>query len=79
MTIVQVAQCELTMIPPVYNVEASLPALLDDLRLFPVACVQIMLTNDGSTDNSLALCRAFEAKRDNVKVIDQANAGVSVA
>ena len=71
--------CELSIIVPVYNAEASLPTLFDDLKLLPATRVQIVLTNDGSRDNSLTLCRAFEADRDNVVVIDQPNAGASVA
>ena len=70
---------DLSLIVPVYNAAANLPALLDDLKLLPAARVQIVLINDGSEDNSLTLCRAFKGGRDNVEVIDQANAGVSVA
>jgi glycosyltransferase involved in cell wall biosynthesis len=79
MTIGRSTHCDLSLIVPVYNAEASLPTLLDDLKLFPATRVQIVLTNDGSRDNSLTLCRAFEAERDNVVVINQPNAGVSVA
>jgi glycosyltransferase involved in cell wall biosynthesis len=73
------AGCDLSIVVPVYNAEASLPALLDDLQLCPATRVQIVLSNDGSKDNSLALCLAFEARRDNVIVIDQPNGGSSVA
>ena len=51
MTIGQSTHCDLSLIVPVYNAEASLPTLLDDLKLFPATRVQIVLTNDGSRDN----------------------------
>ena len=79
MTIANSNSVNLSLIVPVYNGAANLPALLDDLKLLPAARVQIVLINDGSTDNSLTLCHDFKGGRDNVEVIDQANAGVSVA
>jgi glycosyltransferase involved in cell wall biosynthesis len=64
----------------VYNKERFLPAVLRSV------CGQtgnfereIVIVNDGSTDGSLALIRAFATEQRNVRVIDQPNQGCSGA
>jgi len=41
--------------------------------------LEILIINDGSTDNSLALAQELEAQHPEVRVLDQANAGVTKA
>lgn len=41
--------------------------------------IQLILVNDGSTDNSLEICKSYSQKYDNILVIDQENKGVSAA
>ncbi|WP_153938206.1 glycosyltransferase [Riemerella anatipestifer] len=40
---------------------------------------QLILINDGSTDNSIIICENYEKEYDNVKVVSQCNKGVSQA
>ena len=69
----------LSVIIPVYNREKTLPATMETLLALKSRQVEIFLVNDGSTDGSLALCRAFAQRDDRVKVIDKKNGGVSSA
>lgn len=63
----------LSVVVPVLNEEESLPRLLDTLTRvlsgLPYA-YEIILVNDGSTDNSLPVMRAFGATHREVKVVD---------
>lgn len=68
-----------SLIVPVYNVEAYLPACLASIRAQTWPGLEVWLINDGSTDASLALCRAAERDDPRFHVIDQPNAGVSAA
>jgi glycosyltransferase involved in cell wall biosynthesis len=63
----------LSVVVPVFNETESLPKLLETLTAvlgslpYPY---EIILVNDGSIDNSLAVMRAFGATRPEVKVVD---------
>lgn len=67
-----------SLIVPVYNVEACLPACLESIRAQTWSNLEVWLVNDGSTDASLSLCRAAAADP-RFHVIDQPNSGVSAA
>lgn len=69
----------LSVVIPVYNVGKFLPSLFDKLAGFPEENVDIILVNDGSTDNSKLLCEAVAADKSNIVLINQANSGVSSA
>jgi glycosyltransferase involved in cell wall biosynthesis len=63
----------LSVVVPVFNEAESLPRLMETLTSvlgtlpYPY---EIILVNDGSTDNSLAVMRAFGATHAQVKVVD---------
>lgn len=67
----------LSVVIPVYNVGKFLPGLFDKLSDFPHENVDIILVNDGSTDNSKSLCEEIVADKSNFILIYQANSGVS--
>lgn len=63
----------LSVVVPVLNEAESLPRLLETLTAVLASLpyrYEIILVNDGSTDNSLAVMRAFGAARPEVKVVD---------
>ena len=68
----------LSIIIPVYNVEAYLPECIESLRQqdFPDN-VEIIMIDDGSTDNSGAICDRAAAENGNIRVIHQENKGVA--
>lgn len=69
----------ISIIIPVYNAGSYLRRCLESIIAQNYADIQIVIVDDGSLDNSLKICRYFEANYDNVIVIAQQNAGVSAA
>ena len=67
----------ISVIVPVYNTENYLPRCLDSLLNQTFLDFEILLIDDGSTDNSLAVCRQYAAKDSRVKVIKTKHVGVS--
>ncbi len=65
----------LSVIVPVYNAEAYLKQCVSSIVNELGADDQLILVNDGSKDNSLEICKSFEAE--NVVVISNDNHGVS--
>ncbi len=73
-------QPELSIIIPVYNCEKYIIRCLGSiLRQQDSDKYEIIVVNDGSTDNTANKLNKFAPKYKNIKVIHQKNAGVSVA
>ena len=69
-----------SVIVPVYNVEQYLNDSLNSLvnqTIFEK--MEIVLVNDGSSDESRKICEKFEDKYNNIKLINQQNQGVACA
>lgn len=68
-----------TVIVPVYNVERFLRGCLKSLTEQTIGFenIEVVLVNDGSTDNSEAVCREFADKYDNVFFYSKENEGLS--
>ena len=73
------ANAKVSIIVPVYNVEKYLRKCLDSLINQTYKNLEIIVINDGSTDNSADICDEFAVKDSRVLVIHQKNSGVSVA
>lgn len=69
----------ISVIIPVYNAGKYLRPCLESVVNQTYSALQIILINDGSTDNSLELCREYAAKDSRIVLIDQENSGVSAA
>lgn len=69
----------LTMIIPVYNAQNALHSLLEDICKEPAERLEVILINDGSTDNSLDVAEKYRAFLPNLTVIDQSNHGAPYA
>lgn len=69
----------ISIIIPVYNAEKYIEKCVDSLVNQTYKNLEIILVNDGSTDNSGSLCDSFAAKDDRIKVIHKQNGGVSSA
>ena len=69
----------ISVIMPVYNAEKTLETSAASVLTQSYDQVELILVNDGSKDNSLALCREIARKDARVKVLDQANAGPAIA
>ena len=68
-----------SIIVPVYNVEKYIHRCIDSLVNQTVKEIEIILIDDGSTDNSLSICRQWVLKDNRIIVLEQDNCGVSIA
>ena len=72
-------QYKVTVIVPVYNVEEYLRSCLDSLvaQTIDHRLMEVLLINDGSTDNSLEICQEYAEQYGMFKVFSKENEGVS--
>ena len=68
-----------TVVVPIYNVERYLEKCLTSIILQTYKNLEVILVNDGSTDNSLNICKEFEKEDSRIRIISQENKGLSVA
>lgn len=68
-----------SVIIPVYNAAATLPRCVDSLLNQDYADAEIILVNDGSKDDSGAICSAYETQSEFVVYVEKNNGGVSTA
>ncbi|MGL5549114.1 MAG: glycosyltransferase family 2 protein [Culicoidibacterales bacterium] len=68
-----------SVVVPVYNVAQYLPKCLDSIVNQTYKNLEIILVNDGSTDNSLEIIHEYAKKDSRIMVIDQENGGLSDA
>ena len=69
----------ISVVVPVFNVEKYLKKNLDSIISQTYKNLQIILVNDGSTDNSAAICAKYLKKDSRIELIEQENAGLSAA
>ena len=69
----------ISVIVPVYNSVKYLDKCIQSILNQTYKNFELLLVNDGSSDNSLEICNLYALKDDRVKVIDQSNGGVSSA
>lgn len=69
----------LSIIIPVYNVESYLEECLVSVVNQNFSDFEIILVNDGSTDNSFEICASYRKKYDIIKLISQSNKGLAAA
>ncbi|MGO2140232.1 MAG: glycosyltransferase family 2 protein [Leucobacter sp.] len=68
-----------SVIVPVYNGEQFLRRCLDSVLAQSMGDLELIVVNDGSTDDTRAILAEYEASDARVTVIDQANAGQGAA
>ncbi|GAA0077168.1 glycosyltransferase family 2 protein [Clostridium sp. CTA-5] len=69
----------LTIVVPVYNVQDYLRRCIESILVCKLEDYELILVNDGSTDNSYGICLNYEKKYKEIKVINQKNGGLSNA
>ena len=69
----------ISVIVPVYNVEKYLPKCVDSILGQTYENLEIILVEDGTKDNSGAICDAYAAKDSRIRVIHKENGGLSSA
>lgn len=69
----------ISIIIPVYNVEKYLEKSIESVLIQTYSNLEIILVDDGSTDNSGVICDQFQKKDTRVRVIHKKNGGLSDA
>lgn len=69
----------ISIIVPVYNVEEYLQRCIDSILNQSFKNFELILVNDGSTDNSLKICKEYLLNDPRVKIINKENGGLSSA
>ena len=70
---------KITVIVPVYNVEHYLDKCLDSVIKQTYKNIEIIVVNDGSTDNSGTICQEYAQKDNRIVYIEKENGGLSDA
>ena len=66
-----------SIIVPVYNAEKVIRRCIESVLKQDYTCFELILVNDGSTDNSGKICDEYGAKDSRIRVIHKNNTGVS--
>ncbi|WP_424244598.1 glycosyltransferase involved in cell wall biosynthesis [Elusimicrobium posterum] len=69
----------ISIIVPVYNAEKYLSKCLDSILSQTYKNLEIIIINDGSTDNSPDICAKYALKDTRIKLINQENKGAGAA
>lgn len=68
---------KVSIIMPVYNAERYLSETLDSVINQNITDFELIAINDGSLDGSLEILESYKSRIPNLKIINQANSGVS--
>ncbi len=69
----------ISVIVPVYNVEATISKTLDSILAQTYSSIEIIVVNDGSTDKSTYIVNQYGEMYENIRVIHTENKGVMSA
>ena len=72
-------QAVVSVIIPVYNAAIYLKACIESVLAQSLPTFELILIDDGSQDDSLAICQEYQQKDSRVKVFSQNNAGPGAA
>ena len=68
---------KLTALVPCYNEELYIKRCIDSLLNQTIKIDEILILNDGSTDNTLLIIKEYELNNDNVRVWNIENKGLT--
>jgi glycosyltransferase EpsH len=72
-------ECGITFILPIFNVDPYLEKCLDSIKQQSSSNWEAILVDDGSTDRSSAICKAYASKNPKFRYIKQDNQGQGAA
>lgn len=70
---------KLSVVMPIYNVAEHLERSLESILMQNYFDYEIILINDGSTDNSLEICEHYRRNYSHISMINQENKGTGMA
>lgn len=65
-----------SIIVPIYNTSKYLDKCIQSILNQTIKCKEIILIDDGSTDNSLEICKKYHEKYKNIKIYSNKNSGL---
>jgi glycosyltransferase involved in cell wall biosynthesis len=68
---------KVSIIVPIFNASDYLGRCVESLLKQTMKSLEIILVNDGSTDDSLQICHFYAKDDKRIRVIDKPNGGVS--
>lgn len=68
-----------SIVVPIYNAQNTIQRCVESVLAQEMQDFELILVNDGSSDNSLQICKELEINNKNIRVIDKKNGGVSSA
>lgn len=66
----------ITIIVPIYNVSSYLDRCITSIINQTYKHLQILLVDDGSTDNSIDICRIYQSKDARIEIVHKENGGL---
>lgn len=70
---------KISVIVPMYNAESQIQKCVESLLCQTYTNFEVVIVNDGSKDNSLAVCQDLYGNEPRVRIVDKPNGGVSDA
>jgi glycosyltransferase involved in cell wall biosynthesis len=70
---------KISIIVPIYNMEKYLPRCIDSILSQTFRDLEVILVNDGSTDNSENICREYAGRDNRIVALSKKNGGLSSA
>lgn len=70
---------KICIVVPVYNVEKYVKKCIESIRAQSYSNLEVIIVNDGSTDNSLEVCIESSKNDERIKVVSKENGGLSDA
>lgn len=70
---------DISIIVPVYNVEALLPRCIDSILAQTKKNIELILVDDGSPDDSGRICDEYATKDERIRVLHKENGGLTSA
>ena len=67
---------QLSVVVTVYNLDRYIEKCIDSLLLQDYKYMEIVIVDDGSTDNTSEICDKYEKKYNNIRVVHKCNEGV---
>lgn len=73
------SEVKISVIVPVYNTEEYLPRCLDSIIGQTFDNIEVIVVDDGSTDNSYSVCREYAGRDTRIRLFHKKNGGASSA
>ena len=70
---------KISIIVPIYNSERFIADCIESLINQTYQNIEIILIDDGSSDNSYEICKKYQSLDSRIILISQVNSGVSIA